>query len=83
MRKSDAVWKRSAIRELSPRLEPECHGACRAQDPTKPNGMGMGLSICRCIIEAHGGHLSVQPDHEVGTTLAFRIPIGRAAISPG
>ena len=40
---------------------------------TKSNGMGMGLSICRSIIEAHRGSLSAFPAHPHGT--AFRVTL--------
>jgi PAS domain S-box-containing protein len=43
---------------------------------TKSNGMGMGLSICRSIIEAHRGSLSVFPTRPHGT--AFRVTLPAA-----
>ena len=41
---------------------------------TKPTGMGMGLSICRRIIEAHGGRLWASPGTPHGTEFQFTIP---------
>ena len=42
---------------------------------TKPNGMGLGLSICRTIIEAHGGQMWASSNSGPGTTLQFRLPL--------
>ena len=41
---------------------------------TKANGMGLGLSICRSIIEAHGGRLWAEPAHPRGTIFQFVLP---------
>jgi signal transduction histidine kinase len=41
---------------------------------TKPGGMGMGLSICRSIIEAHDGRLWVAPNKPAGTVFQFMLP---------
>ncbi len=49
----------------------------RIYDPlftTKPAGMGMGLSICRSIVEAHGGRLQASPGKPFGTDFRFTIP---------
>jgi PAS domain S-box-containing protein len=41
---------------------------------TKPGGLGMGLSICRTIIEAHGGRLWVNAAQPQGATFQFTLP---------
>ena len=46
---------------------------------TKAEGMGIGLSLCRTVIEQHGGALVFEPAQPRGTTFRFHLP---AAVAP-
>jgi signal transduction histidine kinase len=66
-----------AVADTGPGLDPAT--AHRIFDPfftTKPHGMGMGLSICRSIIAAHGGRLWASPGVPYGTVFRFTVPGG-------
>src|SRR4029078_7063734 len=45
---------------------------------TKSSGTGMGLSICRSIIDAHGGRLWAEPNEPRGTIFQFTLPVVQA-----
>jgi signal transduction histidine kinase len=49
---------------------------------TKPEGMGMGLSICRSIVEAHGGRMTVSPAHPRGAVFQVSLPDDEPSQSP-
>ncbi|MGA8447587.1 MAG: ATP-binding protein, partial [Roseiarcus sp.] len=42
---------------------------------TKPDGLGMGLGICRSIVETHGGRLWVSPREPHGAEVRFTVPL--------
>jgi len=68
-----------AVRDTGHGLRPE--SLPRLFEPfytTKPDGMGMGLSICRSIIEAHGGRLWATSCEPRGALFQFTIPATRA-----
>jgi C4-dicarboxylate-specific signal transduction histidine kinase len=47
---------------------------------TKPQGLGMGLAICRSIIQAHRGEISCENNPEGGVTFRVALPASRQAI---
>jgi C4-dicarboxylate-specific signal transduction histidine kinase len=66
---------RIAVQDTGPGLSAE--SLQRLFEPfytTKPNGMGMGLSICRSIVEDHGGRLWATGLHPQGALFQFTIP---------
>jgi signal transduction histidine kinase len=48
---------------------------------TKPSGMGMGLSISRSIIRAHGGKLWVSSNPDHGAAFQFTVPTNGSGVS--
>ena len=70
-----------AVRDSGPGLDPKSlDHLFDAFYTTKPQGMGMGLAICRSIIDAHGGRLWATANDDRGATFQFTLPIGRERV---
>jgi PAS domain S-box-containing protein len=64
-----------AVKDSGPGLTPANHEHLfEAFYTTKPSGLGMGLSICRSIIEAHGGRLWATANVPRGAVFQFTVP---------
>ncbi|NKK73299.1 PAS domain-containing protein [Rhizobium leguminosarum bv. viciae] len=71
-----AGFARLEVRDAGVGFDPASVG--RLFEPfhsTKPNGMGIGLAICRTIIESHKGRLWASPNDGPGATFSFSIPV--------
>ncbi|WP_223217142.1 PAS domain-containing protein [Rhizobium cauense] len=78
-REGDAV--RVEVRDSGPGLA----FAERVFEPfftTKSDGMGMGLAICKSIVEAHGGRLWAEKAEPTGAAFVFTLPLGLAVSEP-
>jgi two-component system NtrC family sensor kinase len=68
------------VQDNGPGIDPDARGRIfDAFFSTKSSGMGMGLFICRSIVEAHGGHLWATPAEPGGTIFHLVLPIGQSA----
>jgi signal transduction histidine kinase len=66
---------RIAVQDSGPGLTPESFAHLfDAFYTTKPGGMGMGLSICRSIVEEHGGRMGATPNLPHGAVFQFTLP---------
>jgi len=71
------------VQDTGPGLSPDTRS--RLFEPfytTKPNGMGMGLAICRSIIEGHGGRLWAEANEPRGAVFQFTLPGVKSERSP-
>ncbi|WP_426414158.1 AAA family ATPase [Bradyrhizobium ganzhouense] len=66
-----------AVRDSGPGIDPLCFDRVFSTFyTTKPSGTGMGLSICRTIIHAHGGKLWAEANNPRGAAFQFTLPLG-------
>lgn len=66
-----------AVEDSGPGIDPgRLNTILDAFVTTKANGMGLGLAICRMIVERHGGRLSASSDGRTGARLQFILPRG-------
>jgi signal transduction histidine kinase len=64
-----------AVRDSGPGLGPaNIEHLFEAFYTTKPGGLGMGLSICRSIVEVHNGRLWATPNAPRGAVFQFTLP---------
>ncbi|WP_024507975.1 PAS domain S-box protein [Bradyrhizobium sp. ARR65] len=71
------------VRDSGPVLAPETlDRVFESFYTTKPNGMGLGLSISRSIVEAHGGRLWASMNHPQGAVFQFTVPAVERILKP-
>jgi len=74
-RKAETGGVRVAVRDSGPGLTPEAlEHLFEPFYTSKPNGLGLGLSICHSIIEAHGGRLWTSANVPRGAVFQFTLP---------
>jgi len=71
-----------SVEDSGPGIDPQqLHSIFDAFVTTKPQGMGLGLAICRMIISRHEGQFSASADHKSGALFQFTLPI-KSAVGP-
>ena len=72
---ADNVWVEFSVTDVGTGIEPDVE--VQLFNPfftTKEEGMGLGLSLCRTVVEQHGGHLLFETHAPKGTVFRFSLP---------
>lgn len=78
-RPAEAEMIEIAVADTGPGIPPEIAADLfKPFNTTKRSGMGVGLSVCRTIVEAHGGRIQVEPNPGGGTVFRFTLPAAPA-----
>lgn len=72
---NEGEWLRFSVRDNGHGLNGDSEKIFEAFHTTKPNGLGLGLTICQTIIRAHGGNLWAEANKSHGATFHFELPI--------
>jgi two-component system, LuxR family, sensor histidine kinase DctS len=71
----DQRWVEFLVADIGPGISPDIEGQLFTPFfTTKAEGMGLGLSLCRTVIEQHGGTLDYGPNTPLGTVFSFTLP---------
>jgi two-component system sensor kinase FixL len=78
--RADGSWVQITVADSGPGLPDEVKKQLfKPFVSTKPEGMGVGLSICRTIVVEHGGRVWTDTAPDGGTVFHFTLPVARPA----
>ncbi|UYY79075.1 sensor histidine kinase [Sphingomonas sp. R1] len=72
---TDAACATLVLRDHGPGLDPALDQPFETFATTKPGGMGLGLSICRSILDLHGGRIALNTHPEGGARATIELPL--------
>ncbi|HSW20696.1 MAG TPA: ATP-binding protein, partial [Ramlibacter sp.] len=73
------AWVEFSVSDVGPGISPQVQQQLFTPFfTTKAEGMGLGLSLCRTVVEQHGGHLDYMPNKPQGTIFRFTLPAAEA-----
>jgi two-component system, LuxR family, sensor histidine kinase DctS len=76
-------WIEFSVADVGPGIPPEIQQQLFTPFfTTKREGMGLGLSLCRTVVEQHGGSLRFEPNQPQGTIFRFTLPAESCGLGP-
>ena len=75
-------WVEASVKDEGHGLPPDLDRLFQPFYTTKPQGLGMGLAICRSIINSHHGRLWAEPNPEGGAVFHCELPVAGSQEKP-